>query len=99
MRQRVPARVECHHVRSADTSGGQHAEHGYRSVNSLTVDDVPPATPSDHTGDTRGKVVIPTARPRRNAQHGGAVDNLPSGTTACPVGGQDGDLEVASFSQ
>ena len=61
MSQRVTARVECHHVRSARATGGQHGQHGHRSVNPLAVDEIPPTPLSDHAGDARCKVVVPVA--------------------------------------
>jgi hypothetical protein len=63
------------------------------------MDDVPPLALPDHTGDTRRKVVILTARPGGDAQDCHAIDNLVAGTTVCPVGGQNRNLKIAGAGQ
>jgi hypothetical protein len=63
-------------------------------MDTLAMYHVPPAALSNHRGDLRSKVVVPLARPSRDAKDVDALKYLLTGTFTSPIGRKNCDIEV-----
>src|SRR6266581_5066454 len=89
--------VEGHQVRCAGTPGRQHGYDRHRCMDSLAVDDIPLVALPHYGGDLWCEVVIPPARPGRNARHRDTVNDLLVRKSPGAVSSKYGYREVLTF--
>ena len=89
----MAAGVEGDQIRDANVPCRDHGYQWHRVVDALAMHEVPSAL-SDHSRDSRGEVIILSARPGRDTQNWDTLNDLFPGQSPGPVSCEYGDFET-----